>query len=143
MHPFVWLSLQCGFFNALGAILAQVLLSDKKTGSSFDIKNTITMLTFGSFIFAPWAYKWYPYLSFLFPTTSDHNIILNTILKVGLDQSFGAVTVLCMFNFYVNLINSNGNLSYAINNMTTNLWKTLKVNWYVNTIIFVYNYIYN
>ena len=86
------------------------------------------MVSFGSFIFAPFAYNWYPYLETLFPNKGD---LMNTIFKVGIDQSIGAVTVLMLLNFYVTLINTNGNLNAALKSCGKDLWQTLKVNWYV------------
>ena len=84
------------------------------------------MITFGSLIFAPFAYNWYPLLESLFPKSGG---IINLIFKVGFDQTIGSCLVLTTLNFYVTLINTKGDISKAMNDCTNNLFKTLKVNW--------------
>jgi len=113
---------QCAFFSALGSVLAQVFVMGLSKG--FDWGNLMGMVTYGAFIFAPFASVWYPFLEDIAPGGD----LKSMFIKVGLDQAIASTLLVSCFYLWTTYL-STRNVDQSVAAVREKLFPTLKTNW--------------
>ncbi|KAH9814336.1 integral membrane protein [Melampsora americana] len=84
-----------------GDIIAQQLLEKKKENHEW--ARTLRLASYGGFVFAPLATRWFKTLEFI----NFKNIMATRALKIGLDQFVAAPTMLAVFFTSMNYLEGN------------------------------------
>ncbi|KAG1674855.1 hypothetical protein FOA52_015243 [Chlamydomonas sp. UWO 241] len=119
--PLLTKAATCGILNALGDVLAQLVV--EKSGT-INVQRTATFAAIGFMLTGPLITYWYDLLARLMPSSMGAT---STLMSLAIDQLLFAPTCIAAFFGLINVIE--GKPDMIVPKLKADLWEAVKANW--------------
>lgn len=130
-RPFVTNALTTGFLFGTGDYLAQQIALSNEKQNNYDHLRSLRAVIYGGIVFAPLGDKWYKVLARVKAPNFESSTLINTVLRVGLDQAVFAPFVGIPLYYSLMTLMEGGDREVIEKKIKNNWWNTLKTNWLV------------